>query len=147
MTPTKKFLYHTAAYTVVTSFLFLIFAKAVGVSELYLSFSRYITILALSMVTAATESIFTLNKIPRACRFIIHYAVLAVAFFFIFLSIRSSDGTYQFNTTSIFASLVIFSVFYFLILGSVMLYKKLSKRENGKAPTETKTKPYTSKFQ
>lgn len=145
MSPFKKTLYHSAAYTVAISMLFLIFAKIIGIADAHLSLSKYFVILAFGFICAASEFLLTVERLPKAIRYLIHYLVLALAFFVIFMTVRSSDGTFRFNAAAIFASVAIFSIFYFLILAFVFVYNKKAKSTTKKVeknkPSKEEYKP------
>ncbi len=133
-----KFLYRGCAYTVAISMLFFLFARILNINELHLSFSRYFIIFAFGLIVSASEFIFTIKKISTILQYAIHYLVLSIAFFCVFLTVQTSSGSYEFSVSSIFASLAIFSFFYFIILGFIVLVKrKLSVK---KTSTSTKSK-------
>lgn len=143
----EKFLYHAAAYTVAISFLFFIFARIAGIDELSVSFGRYMLIFAFSLIISGSEFIFSLNKIPSALKYVIHYAVLCIGFFFVFLSVQSSSGSSEFTPATVFAGIVLFSFLYFLILLAVFLVKKVKSKAKAKEePKQKNSKVYTPKF-
>ncbi len=142
-----KFLYRGTAYTAAISIVFFLFAKALSLSELQLSFTRYLTILAFGMIVSAAEFIFILDKIPKALQYFIHYFVLAITFFIVFLTIRNSGGEFEFSASTIFASLVIFTCFYAIIFGAVLITKKiLANQKNKKDASKKKMPSYKSRF-
>ena len=142
----EKFLYHAAAYTVVISLLFFLFARIASVAELKISLGRYLLIFSFSLIISASEFIFTFKKLNVFLKYLIHYITLSLGFFVIFLSIKSGSENPQFSPATIFAGLVIFSFVYFLILGAVLLIKrKFVKAEEKKSP-EKKKSNYTPKF-
>ncbi len=143
----SKFLYRGTAYTAIISILFFIFAKLLDVSDLHLSFSRYLIILAFGMIVSATEFVFTFNKLPRIAQYFIHYFVLSIAFFFVFLNIRKSSGDFEFAPSTVFASLAVFTCFYFIILGIVFITKKAISKQEKKTNKKTNGKaPYQARF-
>lgn len=142
----EKFLYHSTAYTVVISLMFFLFAKLSHLESLEISFGRYFLIFAFSLVISASEYIFVVKKIPVIFQYLIHYAVLCISFFFVFMSVRDSSGISEFSAATVFASVIIFSAVYFLILGCVILYKKtISKTRTKKQKPATKNE-YKSRF-
>lgn len=145
MKPTEKFIYHAAVYTVSISLLFFIFARFLDIDELTISLSRYFTIFALSLVISGAEFILTLDKLPRYLRHIIHYAVLAISFLVIFLTVRTSSGEFQFRAATVFAALIIFSFLYFVF---TVLFHTIIKPHSKKEESDAKKskKPYTNRF-
>ena len=147
MKQTEKFLYHTAAYTMVISLLFFLFGKVLSINELSMSFSRYFTLIAFSLVLSGAEFVFTIDKLNKLLQHIIHYVVMCIAFAVVFLTVRNSDGKYTFNAASVFAAIVLFSVFYVLITFLVMLAKgKLSNIRKSKRIKNGEKSTYSPRF-
>ena len=146
MSPLKKFLFHSTAYTVAISMLFFVFAAIVNVAELRLSFSRYFTIFAFGLVCSASEFLLVSKKLTASIRYIIHYLSLGIAFFVVFLTVRNSDGRFEFNAASMFASFVIFSCFYAIIMTAVIIYKKKKTSKESIAKNVQPKEKYKSKF-
>ena len=146
----EKFLYHAAAYTVAISVLFFIFALATGLDDASVSFGRYLLILSFGMLISAAELVFTVNKLHPMLKYLIHYAVLAIGFFVIFLSVRSSVGNSVFSAATVFAGIVIFSVIYAAIFGTVKLIKHFIGRTKGSKTgaqgASKKPSEYTPRF-
>lgn len=126
----QKLLYHSAAYTVAISMIFFVFAAAVGISELSLTFKKYIVIFLFGLMCSAAEFLFSLKKVPRPIQYLIHYVALAISYFVIFLTVRNSDGKYEFSPASVFAALIIFSCFYALIMGAIVISKRQSSKSS-----------------
>ncbi len=148
MSNKEKFIYHSTAYTVTISVLFFLFARIMKIDELSINFLRYFTIFAFSLVLSGSEFIFTINKLNKALKHVIHYVILCIAFFVIFLTVQNSSDEYQFRVSTIFAAVIIFSVFY-LILTLLYLFvfkprKSASKEAIGKGAEKGKT--YKSRF-
>ncbi len=146
-----KFLYKGTAYTAAISLLFFLFVKILGAATPQISFSRYMIILSFGMIVSAAEFIFLIKDVPRPLQYLIHYLVLAISFFVVFLTIRNSGGSFRFKASSIFAGLVIFSCFYFLIFGAVLLFKKIilknDKKQNNTPEKEKNEKvEYAPRF-
>lgn len=144
MKPIEKFLYHAAAYTVVISALFFIFAKISNIDQLSMSFSRYFTILALSLVISGAEFIFTFDRIPRYLQHIIHYSVSAVSFTVIFLTVRNSSGEFEFRASTIFAALIVFSFVY--IVPTVIYCAVVKPQAKSEIKNKKSKQPYTNRF-
>ena len=137
----SRFLYHATAYTVTVTMLFFAFAKLMGVeSTPSVTFGRYALIFAFGLVLSASEYIFSIDKLSRVLKYILHYAVLAIAFFFVFLTVRKDSDTFIFNASVIFASLIVFTAFYLLGLGLILLFKGIITERNDEQKTKSKTK-------
>ena len=80
-------------------------------------------------------SSFSIKKLPKVARYLIHYFVLAVSFFVIFLTVKKSGGSNEFSIGTVFAALIIFTVVYFLVL----LIAKLIKRWSNSSEKAVKT--------
>ena len=134
----SKFAYHASAYTVLITMLFFAFAKISGLeTSPSVTFGRYALIFAFGLVLSAAEYIFSIDKLNRSLKYALHYVTLAIAFFFVFLTVRSSEDSFAFNAATIFASLIIFSVVYFVMLGLYLLFKSAFK--SNKSAKETKS--------
>lgn len=138
----EKLFYHAAAYSVSVTLLFFAFAALMGVDDLSLSFGRFALIIAFGLVLSAAEFIFVANRIPRWAQYAIHFVVLALSFFAVFLTVRSSDGEFEFKAATVFAAIIIFAVFYFIGLGIVYIFRKaLYQKSYKKLPAENKKSP------
>ena len=134
----SKFVYHASAYTVLITMLFFAFAKISGLeTSPSVTFGRYALIFAFGLVLSAAEYIFSIDKLNRSLKYALHYVTLAIAFFLVLLTVRSSEDSFAFNTATIFASLIIFSVVYFVMLGLYLLFKSAFK--SNKSAKETKS--------
>ena len=143
----EKLLFHASAYTVAISVLFFLFAMITGLDDASVSFGRYLLIFGFGLLISASEFIFTLKKLHTALRYIIHYSVLCIGFFVIFLSVKNSSGNSDFSAATVFAAVIIFSFVYALILLSVKLIKHLSgKSKKSKKDTSAKESNYTPRF-
>ena len=148
----EKLLYHAAAYSVAVTLLFFAFASMMRVSDLSLSFGRFALIVAFGLVMSTAEFVFSVKRIARWGQYIIHYLVLALAFFAIFLSVRKSDGAFEFTAATVFAAIVIFTVFYFIGVGIVFAFRKALAASGDKSKAETskqkskQPQDYTPKF-
>lgn len=148
----EKFLYHATAYSVAVTLLFFAFASMMRVSNLSLSFGRFALIIAFSLVMSTAEFVFSVKRIARWGQYIIHYLVLALAFFAIFLSVRKSTGEFEFTAATVFAAIVIFTVFYFIGVGIVFAFRKALAVSDDKIKAKNtkenvkKSQNYTPKF-
>ncbi len=145
MNNTEKFIYHSCAYTVGISTVFFIFARLMKIDELSISFLRYFTIFAFSLVLSGSEFLFSIDKLPKYLRHILHYLILCVTFFVVFLTVQKSSGEYQFRVTTVFAAIFIFSAFYLIItLICLFVIKPSGKKTN--INEEKQINKYTPRF-
>lgn len=128
MNNTEKFIYHSCAYTVGVSIVFFLFARLMKIDELSISFLRYFTIFAFSLVLSGSEFLFSIEKLPKYVRHILHYIILCIAFFVIFLTVQKSSGEYQFRVDTVFAAIFIFSAFYIIVTLIYLFVFKSSKK-------------------
>ena len=119
-----------------------------SVAELHLTFGRYFLIFAFGFILSASENIFTIEKLSKPLKYVIHYLSLAITFAVIFLSIRSTDETYSFGIDTIVASFVVFTFLYALGFGIIKLSKKFFKTQNKALPQRNKEakSEYKSRF-
>lgn len=147
MKKSEKFIYHSAAYTVAISIFFFLFARMMQIEELSISFARYFTIIAFSFVLSASEFIFDIKKLPGYLKHIIHYAVLAIAFFVVFLTVQNESGDYEFKVTAVFAAVIIFSVLYLIItMVYIFALKPRFTKSKKAASANEKTSSYQPRF-
>ena len=147
MNNTEKFIYHACAYTVGVSIVFFIFARLMKIVELSISFLRYFTIFAFSLVLSGSEFLFTIEKLPKYLRHILHYLILCIAFFVVFLTVQKSSGEYQFRVDTVFAAIFIFSAFYVIATLIYLFVAKSSKKTAKDAKAQEKTSnAYKPKF-
>jgi hypothetical protein len=157
MKPIEKFIFHSAAYTVIIAITFYIFSLFGGLTNAEMTFLRFLLILAFGVIISGAEFIFTIERLPKILRYAIHFLALFVGFFVIFLSVRSEGGDLQFSAATIFAALIIFAALYALIALVCYLVSKLilklpaNAKENaveGRKSTAQngKRKPYKNRF-
>ena len=144
MTNSIRFIFHTTAYTVGISILFFIVASLLQIEELSISFLRYMTIFSFSLVLSGSEFIFSVKKLHIAARWILHYCVLCIAFFAVFLTVQNSSGEYEFNGATIFAAVIIFTVIY-VVASLFIVFVTKSDKTISKAKKKDQ-KIYQSKF-
>ncbi len=150
----ERFFYHATAYTVAITMLFMGFTKIMAVHTMpYVTFGKFALIFAFGLVLSFSELIFTVQRIPKPLRYVIHYLVCVIAFTVVFMTIRSDDGALEFSAAKIFAAIIIFTAIYAIALPIVLIFKKTltsngeqknySKQE--KNATKSKEK-YTPRF-
>lgn len=125
----EKFLYHSAAYTVIISALFFLFAKAFSLADTSMSFGRYFLILMFGVIISASEFIFTIDRIPLPVKYLVHFVCLFLTFFLVFMNVKNADGASHFSATFVFSALAIFTVLYVIILLLSKLVKKFAANE------------------
>ena len=143
----QSLLLNASAYTVLILALFYLFAAVTGYTQGGIGFPMYALILGFGLVISLAGLIFETDKLSRAVKFILHYAVLFVAFLLIFVISGNIKGQ---GESVIFSSILIFTFFYAIV--SVIVYlirraissadKKVSDKLAKKAPTQKKKTPY-----
>lgn len=143
----EKFLSHTCIYTVFISIAFYIFSNAFNEKGLSMTFGRFLTIFAFSMIVGSMEYIFTFTRIPKFLQYALHYVTLAVAFTVVFFTIRKTSSDFVFTSSTIFASVVLFTFGYAFVFLIMFLMKKLGSKSKKNVESESKSSPtYTPRF-
>lgn len=140
----KRLLLHSCGYTVLTCIIFYLFAIALQYSTATMSIGRFFTILLFGLIIACAELIFLPKSLHVVIKYALHYAVIFAAFFIIFLTIKTEDGT-PFSPSFIFAALTIFTFGYILIVGGVRLTQHLVSKNKKVAPQTSKSNISSSK--
>ena len=142
----EKSVFHFCAYTTIISILFYIFAAITGIENISISIGRYFVIIGFSALITLSELIFKIEKLNKILCYIINYSVLFVAFLIVFIIINDKE----FQASFVFASIIIFTVCYFIALGIIFGYNKLKTKTAKKFEKRTKKKQkentYTPKF-
>ena len=148
-----KMLLCGSSYTVLILTIFYIFAAIAGFDDTSISVGRFFIILAFGMIIALAELICSILTVKRIFKYLIHYFLLLIAFIVVFMvgEFITVNGP-----ASVFVGIVIYTLFYFLILGIVYLVRravnvadtKLDKHIFKKTEKQAeKDKPkYTPKF-
>lgn len=143
----EKFFSHACMYTVFIAIAFYIFSGIVNAKGLSMSFGRFFTIFAFSMIISSMEYIFSVARIHKALQYAIHYVILCAAFIVVFLSIRKSSADFMFNSSVIFAAVVLFSFGYAAFFLALYLLKKIASKikfeKNSNTPNKSE---YKSRF-
>ena len=149
----EKMLLCGTGYTVLILTMFYIFAAIVGFEDKSISIGRFFIVLAFGMIIALAELIYNLLTLKRVFKYLIHYALLLIAFIIVFMlgEFITVNGP-----ASVFVGVTIFTALYFLIYGIVYLVRRtvgaaddrLDKHLNQKADSrKVDSKPkYTPKF-
>lgn len=141
----EKTLLAGAAYTVGIIALFYLFAAITEFVSPAITTGQFFLILLFGMMISFTGFLCNLIKVNPIFRCLIHYAVLLVAFCFIFvISGNITSG----RASAVFVAIVLFTIFYFFGCFVVMLIRKSvnsldAKLDSGKSAEKKETKrPY-----
>ena len=112
-----------------------------------MALSQYFLILSFSFAIALANLLLSLKALPKIARISIHYVVLLVAFFVIFILSSKIQKPTQ---SQIFIFFFLFTVFYAVCFGIAVLAKKLlpklTKSKNQPEESATKKQTYTSLY-
>ena len=127
---------------------FSVFLKASKVlTHPALALSQYFLILSFSFAIALANLLLSLKALPKIARISIHYVVLLVAFFVIFILSSKIQKPTQ---SQIFIFFFLFTVLYAVYFGTAVLAKKLlpklTKSKNQPEGSATKKQTYTSLY-
>lgn len=126
-------------FSVLILLLFFAFATSTNYPTAVINFSTFAVIVGFGFVISLASLVLQIQKVNLVIRFLIHYATLLIAFCAIFLSI-GNIGTG--SSSKVFVAIVLFTIFYFILLGISYLFKRISnfldKRINSKYGTKTK---------
>lgn len=126
------------AYTTLILALYYLVTAIVGASNTWLPSARFFLILLFGFIISFAEYLYKLLSIKPVLKFLIHYTVLLCAFFIIFII---SGNIVVKGAATVFASISLFTVFYFLLYFIVhyvgMLIGKLDEKN---AKTSNKSK-------
>lgn len=137
----KNFIYHACGYSVLITLIFYAFAALSGFEEALMSFSRFALIVAFSLVISASELIFTIQKLKRVFCYLIHFTLLYLGFFVIFILISEN----KFRPSFILSSFIIFSALYLLITVVIFATNKGLKKSEIQRKSSSKNSSSNSK--
>ena len=132
-------------YTIITAVLFDLVAMMGEFTKAALDFWTFLLIFTFGIIISAAGLIFEIRSMHKAVKVLLHYSVLLVAFFFIFLvagKLGNAASSVIFSAIIVFTTLyaVIFAITYFIKKAINGADKLLSKSvEAGKK----EKKPYT----
>ena len=135
----KRIALNSCAFTVLISALFFAFAKITGLSEVKIDFLHFFVILLFGTVIATTNTVFELPKLHIALKVLIHYVVLLVAFYIVFINFGNVKSS---GISTVFVVVVVFSFLYLLISVLTWLIKRAFKKSNS---VSNRTKNVASK--
>ena len=125
----EKTLLTGCGYTILILTLFYAFASISKLTSPAITFTRYLAILFFGFLISFTELAYNALAMKKWLRSLIRYGVLLLAFCVVFVitgNIKSGKAP------AIFAAVIIFTLFYFSILGLTSLIKKTVKLSDDK---------------
>ena len=126
----KRIALNACAFTVLINMLFFAFAKITGLSEIKIDFLHFFIILLFGVVIAITNTVFELPKLHIVFKFIIHYVVLLIAFYIVFINFGNVKSS---GISTVFVTVIIFSFLYVFISLIVWLLKRAFKINRNEA--------------
>ena len=120
----KKVALNACAFTVLISALFFAFAKITGLAEVKIDFLHFFIILLFGTVIAVTNTVFELPKLNIAFKFIIHYVVLLIAFYIVFINFGNVKSS---GISTVFVTVIVFSFLYVFISLAVWIIRRIFK--------------------
>lgn len=122
----EKALFHGTAYSLLILALYYFFAAVTG-NESTVQVNKFLLICLFGFITSTAEFIFSFRRFGNITKKFIHFAILLIAFCVIFIS----GGFIKNNgPATIFAVIIVFSLFYFaILLISVLLKRFLNKAD------------------
>ncbi len=124
----EKILFHGSAYTLLLLTIYYVFSSFNTPSPT-VSLTRFLLIALFGFIIAAAEFVYSMTELKKWLRYLIHYAILLVAFCVIFLTGGFIENR---GPATIFALIIIFTAFYFAILGLALLIRRSVKRADDK---------------
>ena len=109
------------AYTVIILALFFIFAAISKVATAEISPRQFTLVLAFGMIISCAEFMYEALKIKKIYKCLIHYFVLMIAFYVVFIKFGklSSQGPAR-----VFVAIFLYTAFYFIVWTIVHFLKK-----------------------
>ena len=132
-------------YTIITAILFYLVAMMGTFTKAALDFWTFLLIFVFGIIISAAGLIFEIRSMHKVIKVLLHYFVLLVAFFFIFLLAGKLGNAVS---SVIFSAIIVFTTLYAAIFAITYLIKTAIKgadRLIGKSTEATKKekKPYT----
>jgi hypothetical protein len=134
----ESILLRACGYTVVTAILFFFVAMMGEFTKAAIDFTTFLLIFIFGIIISATDLVFDIPALRKVFKVIIHYAVLLVAFFVVFLLAGKLGNA---GSSVIFSALIIFTFLYAVIFTIVFLIKRaVNKADKMLAKSEKKKK-------
>ncbi|MFA5561311.1 MAG: hypothetical protein WDA00_01525 [Eubacteriales bacterium] len=130
--------------TVVLLFFYSFMAFSELSDQLSLNAKQFLVILLFAFVIAVANELLALSPLPRALGVLLHYLVLATAYFVLFL--LSGNIKVQ-GPATIFVHLVLFSLLYALCRGIGWLFRRLSGDTKPAEKSDESRDEYRQRFQ
>ncbi len=140
-----KIILHATGYTVLYLIIYYLlggmFGTAGGTNEIKIGIGRFFLTLLFGFVISMTNFVFAGSNLRPWLKRLLAYLVSALAFFFIII-LGYNLGT---NGAGMFVGMVLFTAFYFVIIGIAYLVKRTlfgEEKKPTKAGKETKKNSY-----
>ena len=144
----KRIALNSCAFTVLIAVLFFAFAKISGLSEVKIDFLHFFVILLFGIVVAIANTLFEIPRLHIVWKFLIHYAILFVAFYIVFLNFANIDSNK--GAAVIFTALIVFTFLYVVVAFIAWLFKKAfkiaAKSSTVKESNAPKKESYTPRY-
>ena len=127
---TKKLLTTSCVYFTIVMLFYIIITALVNVSEdslILLEAGRTVLFFVFAVLLSLANNLFSLKNLSATIRVILHYLICAFAFYACFML------PVNMSASGILVGLVIFSVLYFAILGTITAFKAKYHRNTEKA--------------
>ena len=138
----EKLFLKACAYAVLIVTLFFLFTLATSFTEAAIKIGTFMLILLFGLIIAAADLIFSIEKINKALRLLIHYAALLVTFIVIFVlsgNITAGGGG------AVISAIFIFTVLYAVLFTVIFLVKRAvgtaDKGLDKRMPKQAEKKP------
>lgn len=124
----ENLLLKACGYTIFILGLFYLFGAITGSGEVFIGAKNFLTIALFGLCISFAGLLLTYKKMNIVFRVLIHYLVLLLAFYTVFIV---SGNIKAENAGQIFVAAVIFSVFYALMFGFVYIFRLIiTKSDN-----------------
>ena len=142
MEKVKSVLLNSSFYTVIISFVFFAFAELTGLSEARIDLFHFFIIFVFGMLIATVNLFLSTFNFNILLKKIIHFIVLFTAFLIVFINFGNVSN---FGVSTVFVTLVIFSLTY--IIASVIAWLIKKALNKSKSTTKKSADTYKSRFQ
>lgn len=141
MEKVKSVLLNSSFYTVIISFVFFAFAELTGLSEARIDLFHFFIIFVFGMLIATVNLFLSTFNFNILLKKIIHFIVLFTAFLIVFINFGNVSN---FGVSTVFVTLVIFSLTY--IIASVIAWLIKKALNKSKSTTKKSADTYKSRF-
>ena len=133
----ENLLLRGCGYTILITVLFFLVAILGEYTNAAIDLATLSLILVFGIIISATDLVLGAERLKRVFRVMIHYSVLLLAFFFVFIlagKLRSGGAS------AVFAAIVIFTFLYAFIFAITYLIKRLINRADSAIDKNAATK-------